>query len=258
MRPPQPWPGDPAAVWAATAAPDDAPERPAPPDLSSFADFERLAAPKDSSRAGAVVLAVSGVLFLAYGLILMAVMPGPVEGVEGFFAAVIFVVRWHWIAPLAAGAWFLASAPIAYRRDKRDHPGETRDLYEAARERGVVVETFPARFRVLDTEGTAPATIGVDVRLDAADAARIRRAFDAWFDRLDAEPKAVDRAQRRNGEREVRPAEDLFGTEAAGGYLMRRTHWGQRFTLLVPDPPHSTRRWARLPIEHGSDVSDES
>lgn len=32
-----------------------------------------------------------------------------------------FIMRWYWIGPIAAAAYFL-SAPRAYRKERRNHP----------------------------------------------------------------------------------------------------------------------------------------
>lgn len=194
--------------------------------------------------------AVAGVLFLAMGIVLLVFRPESDGTESGSWAVVSFVMRWCWVGPIAAAISFLASAPRTYRRYRRDHPMETRDLYEASRLRGVIVEPFPARFRIHDTsDGQVNAVIGVDVRLDAAQAARIRLAFTTWFEQLDADRRSAREMRNQHGAEDVRPAEDFFGPEAVGGYLMRET-WGvDRFVLLVPDPPHSGRRWEWLPIK---------
>lgn len=53
----------------------------------------------------------------------------------------------------------------------------------------------------------------------------------------------------RLGPADVRPAEDFFGPDAAGGYLIRQIWAPERFVMLIPDPPHSSEAWARLRIE---------
>lgn len=249
MRPPKPWPGDPEAVWAATAAVATAPPRPDPPDVSGFEDFERLAAPPMPGLASAILFAVFGTCMIVYALVMRPFLPAPVEDVGGFFGAVLFVMRWHWIAPLVLGAWCLLSAPRIYRKDRRDHPREVRELYEAARDRGVMCETFQTDFKVLGGEGWYDAVIGVDARLDAVRAARVRRAFEDWFALLEADSKTAHEMRYRHGEREARSAVDFFGPEAEGGYLIRQPHGPGRWTLLVPDPPNSAHRWARLYVD---------
>lgn len=246
----KPWPCDPEAAWAA-ATPTDAPARRTPPDISDFDDFKQLAAPGKSAGASAAILTVAGVFFLAMGIVLLAFRPESSDGTDGgFFAGVLFVFRWYWVAPFAVAVWFLLSAPRAYRKESRDYPMETRDLYEASRVRGVTVETCSARFRIYDaSEGTVEAEIGVDVRLDAAQAERIRQAFRTWFEQLKADRTSTGQMRDQHGPKDVRPAEDFFGPEAVGGYLMRQIYAPERFVLLVPDPPHSTEAWARWRIK---------
>ncbi|NDK92179.1 hypothetical protein GYA93_21815 [Gordonia desulfuricans] len=241
------WPCDPESVWAA-AAPAAAPGRPTPPDIGDLDDFRRLAAPGDGAVGGAVVYAIAGAFFLAVGIVALFFRPDPADA-DGFLGVLQWLIRWYPIAPLAVGAAFLIAAPRSYRRDRADHPHEVRDLYEAATDRGILVEKAGASFRILDrSDGWVDAAVGVDVRLDAVRAAHIREAFRTWFALLGADAQAARHARNLNGRTEVRRAEEIFGPEATGGYLMRATYPNSAFALLIPDPPHTSNSWEELPI----------
>lgn len=248
MRPPQPWPGDPEAIWAA-ADPGEPPQRPVPPDLTAFEDFERLAAPPETAKSSAITLSVIGTVFLVWAVLSFAFRPEPVASDGGVVAAIMFGVRWHWAGVLVAAVWFLASAPRAYRKERRDHPREVRELHEAVCDRGVVAEVFPAGFKVLDSNGWSKAVIGVDARLDPASAARIRRAFRDWFAYLRSDDAAARKVRNRHGEREVRSAAEFFGPEAEGGYLIRHDLAVKPWMLLVPDPPNTSASWELITID---------
>ncbi|SDE53332.1 hypothetical protein SAMN05216270_12714 [Glycomyces harbinensis] len=257
MRPPKPWPGDPAAIWAASApesAPAPAPASAArsastePPDLSRLEDFARRAASPMPGPASAILFAIVGVGAIVYALVIPSIVPEPPEDAQGFYGLFLFALRWHWIAPLMIGVWCLIHAPQIYRKDRRDHPREVRELYDAYRDRGILCETFPTDLKVLGGDGWYDAVIGIDVRTDPARAAQVKRAFRTWFAELASDAKAAQAMRSRNGEHAVRPATDIFGSEAEGGYLIRQSHWHGRWTLLIPDPPNSVERWARLNI----------
>lgn len=252
MRPPTPWPGDPASFWAAADTSRALP-RATPPDLASFDDFERLAAPRESAKTSAILLTVFGALFLVWAVFSFLLRPDPLEGGGAVMDVVVFLTRWHWVAVLAVAIGFLLSAPRAYRKERRDHPKEVRDLYEAVRDRGVLVEVFPASFKVLGNDGWSSAVVGIDARLDPVAAARIRHAFKAWFAHLKTDAKTADKVRSRNGSREVRSAADIFGPEAEGGYLIRYDWIAKRWLLLVPDPPNSSRSWELLFIREPKD-----
>lgn len=252
MSPSKPWPGDPGAFWAAAASGADPLPRRTPPDLTRFEDFERLAGWPKPGAGSAIIWLVFGVVYLGYAIVAFAIRPDPIEGAEGLWAAFEFAVRWHWVVALVAGVWALLHAPRVYRKDRSDHPKEVRDMYEAARDRGIVVETFPADFKVHGSGGWSSAVIGIDARLDPVTAARIRRAFKDWFAHLRTDSKTAHAVRDRNGERAVRSAADLFGPEAEGGYLIRHDYFRKRWMLLVPDPPNSSKRWEQLPIDESA------
>ncbi|WP_051393198.1 hypothetical protein [Glycomyces arizonensis] len=247
MHPAEPWPGGPDAIWAASANTAPAPRPPAP-DVTGFDDFVRRAAPSEPGLFGPVVFAVLGAIFLVYAFVFRAYMPEFPDDVDGAVAVILFLAAWNWLGALALGVWCLITAPRTYYRDRRDHPGEVRALYAASLDRGVVCELFPTGFKVLGGDGWDPTVIGVDARLDEAAAARVRRAFADWFAAVEGD-KRTDRevAHRHNG-RDVLPAEEVFGREAEGGYLIRGDYRRGRWALLIADPPATKRSWSVLAI----------
>ena len=243
------WPGDPAGIWAATR-PTAGRTRRTPPDLRDFEEFERLAAPGDSAIGGAVIYTVGGLFFLVTGIVGLIFRPDAPDASMGtFFSLFAWAVRWYPLLALAAGIGFLVAAPLTFRRERRNHPQEIRDLYEAACDRGILVETTAARFRIFDTgDGWVEAAVGVDVRLDPVAATRIRTAFHRWFTLLEQDRKAAQAMRVKNGRGDVRRAEDVFGPEAAGGFLLRLAYDDAPFALLIPDPPNNSARWEELPV----------
>lgn len=251
MHPAKPWPGDPGAIWAASA--NTAPEpRPPAPDVTGFDDFVRRAAPPEPGLLGPVVFAAFGIVFLVYALVFSLNLPEVPDDVDGAVAVILFLVAWNWVGALAVGVWCLIMAPRTYYRDKRDHPGEVRALYEASRDRGAVCELFPTGFKVPGNDGWDPTAIGVDARLGEAAAARVRRAFADWFAAVEGDKRTDREVSDRHNGRDVLPAEAVFGREAAGGYLVRKTYRHGRWALLIPDPPATKRSWAVLPIDDGA------
>ncbi|WP_026931409.1 hypothetical protein [Glycomyces tenuis] len=249
MRPAKPWPGGPDAVWAASAG-TSAQHRPPAPDVSGFDDFARRVAPREAALLSALLFVFLGVGLLVYAIVVASLMPELPEGLDGFDAVVLNLMKWHWVVSLVVGAWsLLVTAPRTYLKDKRDHPGETRALYEASLDRGVVCEVFATRFKVPGSDGWDRTVIGIDARLDGERAARIRRAFTDWFAAVQSDVRTDKEVSKRHGGRDVLPAEDVFGPEAAGGYLIRQSVVGTGWMMLIRDDPVARREWTRLRIE---------
>lgn len=192
---------------------------PGAPDISDFDDFERFVAPGNPALLGAVISVLAGLFFLVMGIVLFVYRPESYDADEGFFEVVSFVFRWYWVAPLGTAIWCLARVPVVYRNENRDHPMETRT---STRPRASAV----SRSRRARPGSGSPTAPKAPCRLRSARQMR---------DRL--------------GPADVRPAEDFFGPDAAGGYLIRQIWAPERFVMLIPDPPHSSEAWARLRIE---------
>ncbi|MCD0442371.1 hypothetical protein LO763_01855 [Glycomyces sp. A-F 0318] len=246
----KPWPGDPEAVWAAAAHPlprEALRPMSAPPDVAGFDDFAARVAPRPGI-ASAIISLIAGIFFSAEGIALLALRPDwRPDDAEGFEAVFFFALHWHWLPAIAAGLWFLFSAPRIYRREYREHPGEVRALYEAFHDRGVLCELFSTPYKVQSGDGWAAAALAVDVRLPPERAARVRRAFKAWFAVLADDKRADKEAADLHRGRDVLEATELFGPEAEGGYLVH-SGFMETWTVLIPDPPGGKKRWERLGV----------
>ncbi|WP_156954005.1 hypothetical protein [Brachybacterium phenoliresistens] len=258
-RTPRSWPGDPAAAWAAAAV-ADGPEltagraaRPCPPRLDTLEEVAAHLSPRITGyHLRALVLLLPG---LVLGLVLV-VRPGRMDALMAQ-------------GPTAVAAWVLClglvlAAPVCWLVGRALFESRLRAASERALRDGVLCE-------VLDPGASRPAGSGfegpqilLETDLDPQRAARIRQAL-ASYARAEGAHRAFE-AGPGEVARSVLTSAELFGPQAAGGYLARgagleagawalvlpaeapldpAAPYGDATLIAVTDPPQGSA-WDRL------------
>jgi len=206
-------------------------DRPPVPPWQAFDDF----------RAHAGVPRWSG---SAFTLVFFALVPAfwawkrhsdaePNQGLTRAIAAVAVAVV---VGGLFWAAW-----------DRYGRERYLRRVHRRALAHGIAVHAYPTSFRMDDSGNshghrTKPTILLVDARLPEATARRLHGAFEAWCDRLAADPAATAQAREAVWYRRMVALSEIFGPEATGAWLseipsdMRgdRSPW----RLLLLDPKH--------------------
>lgn len=212
------WPGDPASAWAESAETSAFPHHSRPPRpvprLTTTADV----AQHDESLIGT----------LAYGApIFWVCLPLAAFGFLGFHADE--VNGWAWAA---VAVWLLvALAVLAFRATV--YPRAHRATLEHALEQGVLCDVFDSPLSIPGSDTDTSTKILVRVDLPVERAARVVAALTTWASRTEAR----DAWGAKPGQIHYRAiaSAELFGEEAAGGYLVRdvRAEPGE-WALLCP------------------------
>lgn len=228
-----PWPADPGSAWAeAVQSPDRIVRLSDPPEVDS-ADAASIADWIQDRRSLLPMLAVviGAVGLILVGGLLIGVLPLPAPG--GTSAA----VQWK------AGMGLLMASVVLWiwealrRRKRRSAPPR-----EAPPARMVLCELHPTRFAIHDGDGYRDTCVAIAADTSDVQAARIRTAFRIWLTRLRADADAASRARNELWQpsgANVFAAEEIFGPDAAGGYLVRRPNspahgWGVLLTARRP------------------------
>ncbi|MFD2757017.1 hypothetical protein [Gulosibacter faecalis] len=227
------WPADPESAWReATHSPDPITRLTDPPEVES-ADFastlDWLGEQRSMLPAFAVVAAVVGAIVLgglAVGVLPMSgagAIPAPALWAIGIGLLVVAVALTVW--------------ELVRRMRQRG-----RDLQEIPPVRIVLCELRTSKFHVHEGDGYHGTCVAIDAAAPDAQAARLLTAFRIWLARLEADPDA-DIAARDVGWQPrgatVMTAEEIFGPQATGGYLVRQPNppadgWG---LLITPRRP---------------------
>ncbi|MBM7367542.1 hypothetical protein [Gordonia hydrophobica] len=227
------WPGDPAAAWADAVRSSDRYDRlTAPPridsaDAASLADWNE---DRHSLRSllpmFAIVSAAAGVVLISGLLLGILPLSGPDATKE--------VVQWVSGISLLITSAVLAAREVVTRR--RTESPQTIPVQI------VLCQLHPTRFEIHDGDGYRETCIAIGAGIPDAQAARVFTAFQVWLGRLyedhDAESRARNELWRPSGAN-VFTSEEIFGPQAAGGYLVRRPAlaadgWGALITRRRP------------------------
>lgn len=258
-RTPRSWPGDPAAAWAAAAG-ADGPElaagraaRPSPPSLDTLEEVAAHLSPRITGyRLRALVLLLPG---LVLGLVLV-VRPGRMDALMDQ-------------GPTAIAAWALCvglvlAAPVCWLVGRALFETRLRAASERALRDGVLCEVLdPGASRPMGTAFEGPQIL-LETDLDPLRAARIRQAL-ASYARAEGTHRAFEAGPGELA-RSVLTSAELFGPQAAGGYLVRgaglqagawalvlpaeapldpAAPYGDATLIAVTDPPQGSA-WDRL------------
>lgn len=231
----RPWPGDPAASWAEAVRSTEPYERlTGRPDVDA-ADAASIADWIEDQRSLlpmlAIVSAAVGVFLL--GGLLLDVLPRSGHGetkdalqwVAGIGLLVASVLLW---------VWELISK---YRR-------RSRPLRLIPEVRIVLCQLHPTRFHIHDGDGYRETCVAISVDIPNEQAARVFTAFRIWVGRLYEDREAMQEARSVHWSPQgatVFTSEEIFGAQAAGGYLVRRPNlpangWA---VLITPRRPPS-------------------
>jgi len=228
-----PWPGDPGSAWAeAVRSPEPYDRLPGRPDVdpegaASIADWiedQRSLLPMFAFVfAGVGAVLVGGLLF---GILPLSGSDRTKESVQWIGGTGLL------IAAAALWAWEVARKRMQRERASQDAPPIPT----------VVCELSTTTFHIHDGDGYGETCIAIDADASNAQAARLRTAFRIWLARLEADPEAASAArneQWRPSGANAFAAQEIFGPQAAGGYIVRRPlppadGWG---LLIAPRKP---------------------
>lgn len=242
---PRRWPADPASAWAqAVAAPVPKARYGNPP---SIRPLEEVAANMRRQLVAvptiALTLTVVGVIVV--GGLLVGVFP-----LSGRSTSV--GVQWF------AGVVLLIVGPVLWIGHRQWRKHEERVGFPPAR--GVLCEIYPTTFHIGDGDGWCLTSVAIDGRTADEQASRIVTAFRIWLARVEADKEADSAAKSawNSGFRRrvinAFAAEEIFGPEATGGYLVRGTASRSRWALLLDwrepeDPAHPMRNALVLAVD---------
>ncbi|WP_396909819.1 hypothetical protein [Mycolicibacterium sp.] len=239
------WPADPASAWAqAVAAPVPKARYGEPPEIRPL---EEIAA--NVRRQRVLVPAVSLVLTVVGAILVGGLLAGvfPLSG-RNTSATV------QWIG----GVVLLIVGPVLWLAHRQWRKHEERQGFPPAR--GVLCEIYATSFRIGDGDGWCDTSVAIDARTPDQQASRIVTAFRIWLARLEAD-KEVDSAAKDAWSSGFRrriinafASEEIFGPEAAGGYLIRGTASRSPWALLLDwrepeDPAYPMRNALVHPVD---------
>ncbi|MFE2774038.1 hypothetical protein [Microbacterium resistens] len=111
----------------------------------------------------------------------------------------------------------------------------------------VLCQLHPTRFHIHDGDGYRETCVAISADIPDEQAARVFTAFRIWLGRLHEDREAMQEARglyRRPQGATVFTSEEIFGSGAAGGYLVRRPNLpADGWAVLRP------RRPAKLGID---------
>ncbi|MEU6860123.1 hypothetical protein AB0B28_14770 [Glycomyces sp. NPDC046736] len=236
-------PGSPRHHWdAAEHAPALPPETaPAVADLDDFTAHVDLRGPRWQGPALLLGLAVFCAIYAA--------VPGTGNlfdlSAEARRTALLVLAGVLTAAAAATLVWDLRTRANAYQR-----------AYERFAKHGITARAFLTSLDV-GHEQFQPAWVLIDADLSEAQAARLHAAFDSWINAALADPETRDRVVRLHRTTiGVLPSEELFGPEAAGGFLappLSRSRW---HVMIPSGPPGPKTRWKVFAI-HDGDTTGE-
>lgn len=138
--------------------------------------------------------------------------------------------------------------------DLRTRASAYREAHERFTEHGITARSFLTPLNV-GHEQFEPAWVLIDADLPEPQAARLHAAFGSWTDAVIADPDTSERVRLWLRTTHPVASEELFGPEAAGGFLTGNLH-RSRWHLLIPAGPPERNRWKIRPI-HDGDTSGE-
>ncbi|WP_396911123.1 hypothetical protein [Mycolicibacterium sp.] len=241
----RPWPADPASAWAqAVAAPTPKARYGKPP---SIRPLEKIAA---NMRRQRVLVPTVALVFTVVGAILVGGLLVGVFPLSGRSTSA--TVQW------TAGVVLLIVGPALWIGHRQWRKHEERRGFPPAR--GVLCEIYPTSFRIGDGDGWSDTSVAIDARTSDEQASRLATAFRIWLACLEADKEADSAAKNawNSGFRRriinAFASEEIFGPDAAGGYLIRGTARRSRWALLLDwreseDPAHPMRNALVLAVD---------
>lgn len=234
--------GDPRRHWREAAGRRPGHRREPAPDLSDFAVFAARVDPRGSRWLTPALLLGTAVFCAWYSTVSST-------GLLPLSPDVRRTVLWV-LAGILAGA-----APAVLVWDNRTRDRALRRTHGVFVEHGTVVEAYLTPLDV-GNESVQLAWVLIDSRVPDEQASRLHAAFDGWLTAVLADDDAYRRVAawlRAGGGFE--PSEELFGPDAAGGYLVGPLTRG-RWKVLMPKIPRFAapvplsegRSWQTLPI----------
>lgn len=223
------WPGDPVSAWReAGKSPQPYERLTDAPDLDGADAFSI----SDWVSAQRSPLPLLGTVFFLIGaaLAVQLIVRTQTDGPQSW---------WIWgstAAMLGAGV-VLWAWEISKRRARRIHPPLLPDAET------VLCELHTTGFLVNHDDGYRETCVAIDAAASDAQAARIFTAFQIWLDALQSDPALTlaARSQWHPHAATVFAAEEIFGPDASGGFLVRRPNppadgWG---AIVTPRRPRS-------------------
>ena len=235
------WPGDPHDVWRRAADTPVGTPLPAPPPWRDLDDFVRTVTVPRTYLGTAGLVALGGLWLggvAVAALVQLSNTPMP-DGTPWYFQAaagpLVGLLPWSGYVALAAAGGAAVWSVLHVRQGRARRDDTVRAVHARAVAGGYVVHSGSSSLRVDTDEGTAPTRLLVDARLPEADAARLRAAARAWLAALTGDRAATAAARERFGPRDAVPLAEIFGPDAAGGWLARGPVDTARWHLVVPD-----------------------
>ncbi|MBN3458734.1 hypothetical protein [Mycolicibacterium sp.] len=221
---------DAARAWASTEDEADMLEVGAAPRVDSFAAFARVF--RDDEGAAWWVPAIAwpfltGCAAVAGYALVSAGLPWQQGAAAPFIYALWFVVG----LPGAIG-WIWYTLSIVH--DLRARPRERDESYAAWQRSGVLARSCPTGRSYRHDRDENPTHVHLLIRPDTNPqvAHRLRASVRKWLGDM-----ADDAAYEVFKGRHVIPTEDIFGSDAAGGYLTDKATWNNWVLLLPPRRP---------------------
>lgn len=234
---PQPWPADPPSAWAqASGSPVPIARHGEPPEIKPL---EEIA---ENMRRQRVIVPTVALVFTVVGATLVGGLLAGVFPLSGRPTSA--GVQW------TAGVTLLIVGPALWIAHRQWRVREERRGFPLAR--GVLCEIYPTMFHIGDGDGYCLTSVAIDARTSDEQASRIAAAFRIWLARLDADKQDDTAAKIAWGSKfrqrvvNTFASEEIFGPEAAGGYLVRGTASRSPWALLLEwrapeDPAHPMR-----------------
>lgn len=244
------WP-DPASAWEQAVTSTEPLAQPgAPPEINPL---EEIAA---NARQQRVFVPTVALILTVVGAVLVVGLLAGVFPLSGRSTSA--AVQW------TAGPILLVAGPVLWIAHRSWRTREERRGFPPAR--GVLCEIYPTTFHIHDGDGDGDGycltSVAIDVRTSDGQATRIAAAFSIWLARLDSDEQAGSEARAAwqagggKGIANVYGSEELFGPEAAGGYLVRgtagRSPWALLLNWRTPEDPAHPLRSAHVLAVDGS------
>ncbi|MDA4894517.1 hypothetical protein PFZ55_47420 [Streptomyces sp. MS2A] len=210
------WPGDPAAAWAeAVRSPEPYERLAGRPDVEA-ADAASIADWIEDQRSLLPMLAIVSAAVGAFllGGLLLGVPPRPGHGETNE------PIQW-----IAGVGLLIASAVLCIWELVSRHRRRTRPPRLIPEVRMVLCQLHPTRFHIHDGDGYRETCVAISADIPDEQAARVFTAFRIWLGRLHEDREAMQEARGLYWSPQgatVFTSEEIFGSGAAGGYLVRR------------------------------------
>lgn len=201
-------------------------------------------------RGQRVFVPMVALVFTVVGVILVGGLLSGVFPLSGRSTSA--TVQW------TAGVVLLVVGPVLWLGHRQWRKQEERQGFPPAR--GVLCEIYPTTFHIGDGDGWCLTSVAIDARTPDEQASRIATAFRIWLARLESDKEADSAAKNawNSGFRRriinAFASEEIFGPDAAGGYLIRgtasRSPWALMLDWREPeDPAHPMRNALVLAVD---------